>query len=255
MAEYVVVDKEQLEADITTVADAIREKGGTSEQLPFPNGMADAVRGIQSGGGEDLMQYVVDFRSMFSNVEFPTDSVLDLNLKNLGKKINTSGNYAEFDYVFQSANGLKKIICRTPNENVRVSMYQTFNRTTATEIDLSEFPVLIYSATQTFYYNSSVEIIKGTLRFADDMKNVANMFGYASKLKEVRFEENNIRLSIVFASCKLLSNESIQSIIDGLADLTGQTAQTITWHKDIEAKLSEEQKAQITSKNWTIAFQ
>lgn len=35
-------------ADLTTVADAIREKGGTSEPLQFPEGMAAAVRGIQS---------------------------------------------------------------------------------------------------------------------------------------------------------------------------------------------------------------
>lgn len=36
-------------ADMTTVADAIREKGGTSEPLSFPAGMAKAVRNIQSG--------------------------------------------------------------------------------------------------------------------------------------------------------------------------------------------------------------
>lgn len=47
---YVVVDKEQLDADLTVVADAIREKGGTSEPLVFPSGMVEAVKAIQSGG-------------------------------------------------------------------------------------------------------------------------------------------------------------------------------------------------------------
>lgn len=37
-------------ADMTTVADAIREKGGTTAPLSFPEGMAEAVRGIPSGG-------------------------------------------------------------------------------------------------------------------------------------------------------------------------------------------------------------
>lgn len=37
-------------ADMTTVADAIREKGGTSEPLSFPEGMARAVRNLSSGG-------------------------------------------------------------------------------------------------------------------------------------------------------------------------------------------------------------
>lgn len=53
MSNYVVVDKEQLEADLTTVADAIRAKGGTSETLSFPFGMKDAVEAISSGGGSD----------------------------------------------------------------------------------------------------------------------------------------------------------------------------------------------------------
>lgn len=45
MAEYLVQGE-----SITAVADAIREKGGTSEPLSFPAGMAEAVRGIPSGG-------------------------------------------------------------------------------------------------------------------------------------------------------------------------------------------------------------
>lgn len=50
MADYRVIDAEQLNADLTIVADAIRAKGGTTEQLPFPLGMKSAVEAIQSGG-------------------------------------------------------------------------------------------------------------------------------------------------------------------------------------------------------------
>lgn len=46
MAEYLVQSE-----SITAVADAIREKGGTTAPLSFPAGMAEAVRNIQSGGG------------------------------------------------------------------------------------------------------------------------------------------------------------------------------------------------------------
>lgn len=41
-------------ADMTTVADAIREKGGTTAPLSFPAGMAAAVRNIQSGADLSL---------------------------------------------------------------------------------------------------------------------------------------------------------------------------------------------------------
>lgn len=51
MADYKVVDSAQLDADLKVVADAIREKGGTTEQLSFPQGMKQAVEAIQSGGG------------------------------------------------------------------------------------------------------------------------------------------------------------------------------------------------------------
>lgn len=49
MAEYLVQG-----ASLTSVADAIREKGGTTAPLSFPAGMAEAVRNIQSGGDLSL---------------------------------------------------------------------------------------------------------------------------------------------------------------------------------------------------------
>lgn len=51
-------------ADMTTVADAIREKGGTTAPLSFPDGMAEAVRNIQSGGDLSSVDvYISDFTS------------------------------------------------------------------------------------------------------------------------------------------------------------------------------------------------
>lgn len=46
MANYIATD-----TDLTAVADAIREKGGTSAQLAFPTGFVDAIDAIQTGGG------------------------------------------------------------------------------------------------------------------------------------------------------------------------------------------------------------
>lgn len=39
------------QADLTTVADAIRAKGGTTDALTFPTGFAEAIAAIASGGG------------------------------------------------------------------------------------------------------------------------------------------------------------------------------------------------------------
>ena len=50
-------------ASLTAVADAIRERGGTTAPLSFPAGMAEAVRNIQSGGGDlsSVDVYIADF--------------------------------------------------------------------------------------------------------------------------------------------------------------------------------------------------
>ena len=49
MAEYLVQG-----ASLTTVADAIRSKGGISDTLIFPDGFVAAISAIQTGGGAAL---------------------------------------------------------------------------------------------------------------------------------------------------------------------------------------------------------
>lgn len=46
---YQFVDAVRLDADLTAVADAIRSKGGTAEQLSFPSGMTAAISAISTG--------------------------------------------------------------------------------------------------------------------------------------------------------------------------------------------------------------
>jgi hypothetical protein len=53
--------------------------------------------------------------------------------------------------------------------------------------------------------------------------------------------------------CSKLTAESVQSVIDHLADLTGGTKQTLTLHSTVSAKLTNEQKDTIANKNWQVA--
>ena len=50
MAVDKLVDSAQLNADLASVANAIRTKGGTSVQLAFPAGFVSAVEAIETGG-------------------------------------------------------------------------------------------------------------------------------------------------------------------------------------------------------------
>lgn len=51
MAVDKLVDSTQLDADLTSVANAIRTKGGTSAQLAFPAEFVQAIEDIETGGG------------------------------------------------------------------------------------------------------------------------------------------------------------------------------------------------------------
>ena len=51
MAVDKLVDSTQLNSDLTSIANAIRTKGGTSAQLAFPSGFVSAVEAIPTGGG------------------------------------------------------------------------------------------------------------------------------------------------------------------------------------------------------------
>lgn len=73
------------------------------------------------------------------------------------------------------------------------------------------------------------------------------------KLQNVVFE-GVFKNSISFEQAPSFSDTTIQNIIDCLADLTGGTAQTLTLHATVGAKLTDEQKATITAKNWTLVY-
>ena len=51
MAVDKLVDSAQLDADLASVANAIRAKGGTSAQLAFPADFVQAIEDIETGGG------------------------------------------------------------------------------------------------------------------------------------------------------------------------------------------------------------
>ena len=80
------------------------------------------------------------------------------------------------------------------------------------------------------------------------------MFLSCSRLKKIFFVLNCIKTSISFADCANLDDVSIQSIVDGYADMTGKTSPTLTVHPTVGAKMSDAQKATLTAKNVTLVY-
>lgn len=78
-------------------------------------------------------------------------------------------------------------------------------------------------------------------------------FSWLYNLEEIRFE-GCIGNSLAIKESSKLSAASVQSIIDCLKDLTGQTQQTLTLHATVGANMTDAQKAAITAKNWQLVY-
>lgn len=76
------------------------------------------------------------------------------------------------------------------------------------------------------------------------------LFEYCSKLANITIE-GTIANALNMSACPL-TTESVQSIIDHLADLTGATTKTLTLSGS--ASITDAQKTAITAKNWTLSI-
>lgn len=234
--------------ELNGIGDAIREKTGGTELIPLKE-MAGAIKNIVSGDYNDgytdgvasvpnPLEYAISLGSTYWNATFPENYEMTINIP-----LVTSMNAC-----FQNATGITKLTIKgNVAENI-VSMSNAFRVPTLEILDLSEFNAVVGADGNNIFNGAKVlKEIKGTLDFTN-VTRCANIFNICYELEEVRFKANSIKLSISFSHSSKLSTESIQSIIDGLAIV--ETAQTLTLHGAIV--LTDEQKAQISSKNWTL---
>lgn len=129
MAEYLVQGE-----SITAVADAIREKNGTTAPLSFPDGMAKAVRNIPSGG---------------------TDISLGITAATVGqtikvKAVDTEGKPTAWEPVEMANGGAKQwrlVVDQTIQEDVATILVS--QDSSGASFSLSEFYVLLESAVAT----------------------------------------------------------------------------------------------------------
>lgn len=89
---------------------------------------------------------------------------------------------------------------------------------------------------------------------AEKVTNWTNTFYQCTSLKNISFVSGSIKATISFVSSKLLTDESIQSIIDGLADRSSETEtiKVIFTSTIVNERLTSEQLLQISNKNWEV---
>lgn len=102
-----------------------------------------------------------------------------------------------------------------------------------------------------FYDQQYLENINGEIDFTKISATGTDLMFYScNNLKEVRFTKESLKYDLQMAQSKSLSLESLQSIIDGLGNVT--TTRTLSLNSIAYNKLTEEQKQSATDKGWTI---
>lgn len=197
--------------------------------------------------GRNIWNYVRSISGAFQNNTFPAGTNLVLNVPNLSLSVN-EGN---LNYTFRNTTGLESITLKCTTRGVAMHAHGAFSRCYNLRfLDLSEFNTTFGVSTDVFYSCTSLEEIRGEIE--NTTTNWTLWFASCVKLREVRFKANSIKGAFTISQSPLLSAESVQSIVDGLADMTGGTSYKLTLHDDVKAKLTEEQLATIAAKNWTM---
>lgn len=97
MAIDKAIDSTAFDSKLTSVADAIRTAGGTTEPMSFPSGMVEAISAIQAGGGGGAV----------SGTLIPAEAAIQTITHNLGKKPQGAMIFApELDFVNKKVNGV-----------------------------------------------------------------------------------------------------------------------------------------------------
>ena len=180
---------------------------------------------------------------LFQYMAFPEGYELVLNVPHFEAQMNR---------ILRNTTGIKKVKFVGNDNNNACSMQYAFLASSVELIDFTEWGNGEIKGTYINQLTNGANNLHTILGVWDcsNFVNVLNAFAEAPALVEIRLKTNTLSMDLSFAKASLLSDASIQSIIDGLA--TVETQQTITFNADVKAKLTEEQKATISAKNWVL---
>ena len=177
---------------------------------------------------------------------------LDLSKLNFSK-------VGSFRYAFSDNSGMKELILPSGmSEGKTIDALGAFARIGCETLILDFATSAQAGNMKNMFYDAKVKDLQILNISFENATNVESMFYSCYSL--ITFSGlYHIKESYILYNCPLLSHESALNCIAGLYDLTeggtvtDYTPQTLTFHADVKAQLTEEEIAEATAKGWNIA--
>lgn len=153
------------------------------------------------------LRYATNLNFLWSKVAFPKDFDMLLEIEN--PEVLSSA--------FIQTSGMKsaKIICKNPTN---VNLQALFRESVDLEsVDFTEFLVALNGIAYLFYGDIKLKTILGALDLSHCIV-ATGAFNNAIALENIEFVPQTIKLNLDFSSSKLLTKESLLSILNGLYD-------------------------------------
>ena len=221
------------------------------ENLIDQSGVLDSTEGTVEEKVEQLVDYAelkAIFQNAINNMSGPDTRRIFTNCQMTGEQIALFdfSKALYLDYTFAYNKSLKNIVIDTSSTT---SIVYTFLNCSNLESVVFTDTSKVQTWNAPFSNCSRVKSIE-TLNFSSTTSWIATVLSGLRNLETVKIVPETISSNFTVSSYKLTA-ESIQSVIDGLA--TVETAQNLTLHTDVKAKLTQTQLDTITGKNWNLA--
>lgn len=281
---------EKLRDVLHTCYESIASKGGTLPPVGERNmtNLPDAVESVPQVVGAELEELTITENGTytpqegvdgFSKVVADVRPIVKVKVSSIGITSSCANEDGVWEnaYLLDTSNVTSLYRLFHIKHNVLyadVSQWDTSNVTNFSgifqyspikTIDLSNWNVSNGTNFQYMFYRSNISIIDTrkwkiksgvpALNMFDNnlgIKNIINGEDINYVLSNNTTALEGIDVSVGFTHNTSIDRASLRAIINGLADLTGQTAQTLTLGATLIAKLTEEDIAIAVSKNWTI---
>lgn len=231
------------ENSVKAVADAIRAKNGSTEKYKLAD-MPQAIENIESSAEGKYWDYVASFK---------ISEYVDLDIADVEIPKYCQSLYRSFSGTYTVRPKYKTVIVSKPDESEYpvTDLHEMFDyNTTTTELYLNIDTSKVTNFSNILAVNyTRLNHIYGEIDCSSSSQSINGFNG--NNLVTITFKPETIKKTIYFRAASNLSDESVQSIINGLAPT--ETALTLSLNATIKDKLTEEQIATITQKGWTLA--